>query len=159
MFTIIDVIEEIKTRIQDGVTDGDLAGIQSVRVGTREDIRMPLDYPFIIISIESLSANSERLTQKISNSMDVKISLVDNKLTNNELNTLYDKANQKGVLYLYEQLLNVLFTNTSGDVNLGFNNTVRSPLNITVAVDESEKAIEFSVIFSVEIKDVLYGQV
>ncbi|MFW9821373.1 MAG: hypothetical protein ACFFE4_00465 [Candidatus Thorarchaeota archaeon] len=142
MGSIINVLEEIKARLDNAILAGNnLSDIKKVRLGAnREVLKKDNDYPVIYIYLEEGEQVDIETTRRGAQRIELEIHLITN-CKDNESNTLYDTSDSSGSIYLFEKLMNSIVRNTSGNVDLSFNNTVRDLMKYDWKLIEEGKLI------------------
>ena len=122
MGNMVNLIEEIRTRIVTAKASGVLTNIKYVLIGDTFGARKPIDFP--VIYVYPTSGYTTDIYRRTGNSdtINLTIQLIERALSNESI-TLYKTSDQTGFLYTLEDLLNVLDKTTAGTQDLTFNNT------------------------------------
>lgn len=145
----VDLIEEIRARLANGITAGEpLEDVKRIRIGSKEELRDIKNFPIININIISGEEIPIGMPRQFTDQMTFEISLIINK-KNSDSNTIYDTSDSSGGLYLLEALLNVLDKDSAGtNVNLTFDDNANELRTISWTLDQSKDNL---LIFSVTI--------
>ena len=154
--TLVDVVEEIRDRLATAISGGVLTEIKRLRLGSKEEARKLNDYPIINLGLPSGATNPVFVPAGNVMPLSIEVTLLHGKL--DEINnTLYKTSNQSGPLYILEKILNTIEKNTSGVIDMAFNNTANNLLQSIFTIDETSAIIEISVILEIETKQFIFG--
>lgn len=142
----VNAIEAIRARIVAAQAAGKpLVGlIKSVKVGPIEEVRKNTDFPIVNISLESGSEQYIYMPNAKVDNMDLKITLVDNKLDPLTGNVLYKTSGSKGILFIFEKLLNVIDNDAAGAVDLDIGEKLNDKVDYNYQIDYYQGLIEIS---------------
>ena len=131
-----------------------LEDVKRVRVGTRETARNFNDLPIINIQFISGVENPTALQFINTDEIVLEVVLIDNRIDSN--NTYYTLPST-GALFLFENMLNVLDKDTSGNVDICFAGTTFNHRTFSYTINESQKLIEIVLTITVQVKQFPLG--
>ena len=156
MGVLVDLFEEIRQRLQTSIDSGSLTEINSLTILPKASFYKGNDYPIINIWPLSTAEIPECMHQMFVSVLNVNIQIADNLLADDN-NKLYKTADETGILFLYEKVLNVLDKDTSGNVSLTFDGKANNLREYSLDVDEAEGLVIFNSVLVVESKEYRAG--
>ena len=137
----VDVLEELRLRIQGAVTSGALTDVKRVLVGYRYDIRKPTDLPIINITLANGVETDIYSRAGAFDRMRIDVTLIC-PVKDADANTDYNTSDETGAQYYLEALQNAIDNNTSGNLDLTFNNTARLLQSHEYSINYNDNIIE-----------------
>jgi hypothetical protein len=150
MSTTVNLIEAIRARLDDNI---DTIGAKVVRLGSKEGARKGSNFPVVNINLKKGSELPFATRGMFVQELVLEISLIDKKLIS-DLNRYYKADDSTGIMFAFDNLLNVLDKASDGSMDLTFDATASDFAKQSFEVNEIEDLIEIT--FEIKIKSKQY---
>ena len=157
MGKIVNLLEELRDRLQTEQSSGTLTEIKRIRVGEISEARLQNDFPIINLSLVSGSIEPSYIKAGHTAPCTFDIRIITNKLKNDSGNSLYKISDSTGIIFLLEKVINALDNNTSGNLDLGFNATAYNLRTYDYSISEDEDMIECALTLNLTTKQFIAG--
>ncbi len=128
----------------------------SIPIRTEYSITIPSGDEYCVINIQFISGVENPTALQFINTDEIvlEVVLIDNRIDSN--NTYYTLPST-GALFLFENMLNVLDKDTSGNVDICFAGTTFNHRTFSYTINESQKLIEIVLTITVQVKQFPLG--
>jgi hypothetical protein len=133
-----------------------LSDIKRIRWGSEEESRGQKDFPVLTLAWESGNEEPDYPNKQNRDDIRVKIILHHKKLAS-QTNDLFDTSTSKGVVYLFEKVLDVLDKKTDGVVDNTFNATADFLRVISYDVNQYNELYEIVAVMTAKTKSFAAG--
>jgi len=162
MNDIIDFLEELRTRLESQLLeDKRLYGIKRIVFGhsiaIEGEARRLNEYPIINIFLNQIESNNKSFPNICTSKVNLEVQLFTNKVDNYS-NNYYDKDNEIGSIYLYNNLLNSIELNSDDQIDLKFNDTVQNFFRKSTKIVHFQNLILYTIFLEVETKHYTAGK-
>ena len=124
MGVFVSIFDEIINRLNsENIPSGLLEDIKEIQIGPKKDNQGVNKYPSLVISTQpsfiTESFEGARRDRKIAD-LSINIRILDKVTASRAINLYFDTSTQKGILYLIEKILDVIHTDSSGNLDPRF---------------------------------------
>lgn len=152
----VNIINSIKTRIENAIQNGTLTDVKRFRIGGVEESRQEIDLPVINLVYIGGTENPDYPNKQRYDEVELKVSLICSKNAD-EACTLYDTATNSGGLYLFEKMRDVIDNDIYGNPDNTFDLSVAYDKMCDYSINESSGVVEFALTMRLRSKSYFSG--